>query len=238
MHGLGLFTLTVSSYLLTQLVWSRLRLLLRPGPRIPPESLRRVHLAGVFAPLTAAAPEVAPVADAALRGALTDARRGLSAATGLSRGQRAWAEGALDLAEAEHEPSRWKQRRLAGRARLFALLAARQAPSPALDHLYLQATLGYLTDWLNLAIVLRSTARRLRRALAASGQDPLLHLSAALRAAVAADTTEALQALGRALYHARGDPFVPSLIASLPNLPDLAPALAAQAATIRGRVDL
>ncbi len=222
--------LVALSYLVSLLVYRRFRIAGARAEGLPVERLRGVHVAAVFAPVVADAPALAEVAALAAEGSVRNARDRFAPLAGaLAPARRLCVASALDLVEAGREPGRLRRMILAGRARRLARRGSRLEPSAALDHLWLQAALGFLTDATNLELVLWTSGRRLRRALRRDGHSPLLHLSAALRAAVAGETAEALQALGRALYHARGDRFVAELIGSLPRLRELSPGLAAQA---------
>jgi hypothetical protein len=229
----GLIALVSLSYLATILIYRRTRLLLRRSQGIPPRLLRRVHARAVLAPLVREAAELAELVEPLEVGRVAEAASTWKLlAASLRADRRPWVEALLALAEAEREPGALRRYRAAARARRLAAEACRGTSEAAPTYLYLQAALGYLADPLNLELVLFSTGRRLRRALHGSPKDPLLHLSASLRAAVAGEAAESLAALARALYHARGDRFIASLVASVPRIDDRDPSLAAEAARI------
>jgi hypothetical protein len=225
-----LLTAVSASYLGTILVYRRLRVLWGRAHGLPPELLRQLDVGVVLASLRREAPRLEPLVDHLERGDPSAAQAAWTAlAEELPAPARNLVEAVLALSQAHREPRRLARYRLAARARRLVggALARGSAPEPA--YLWLQATLGYLTDSVNLELVLWQSGRLLRRSLALNNQAPLLHLAAALRASVAGATAECLQALARALYHSQDDPFVASLILGLPRIGELAPALAAEA---------
>jgi hypothetical protein len=230
MDHLGLVSLVSLSYLATILIYRRARLLVRRSQGLPPRLLRRLHVRAVLAPLVQEAPEMADLVEPLEVGRLAEARSSWQLlAASLRADRRPWVEAILALAEAERERRFLRRYSLAARARKEAALARRGTAEPGPTYLYLTASLGYLLDPLNFEIAFWQSGWFLKRALAANPKEPLLHLSAALRAAAAGETAESLQALARALYHARGDPFIAALIAGLPRIDELDPALAAEA---------
>ncbi len=223
-----------ASYAATILVYRRLRALWGRAHGFPPELLRQLDVPVLLAPLQREAPALAlPVSrlEAQLEaGDLTAAQATWADLAGeLPPSAKDLAEAVLVLTQAQHEPRRLARYRLAARARRLASKALSGGSAPEPSYLWLQATLGYLTDSVNLELVLWQSGRLLRRSLAMHGQASLLHLAAALRASVAGETAECLQALARALYHSQNDPFVASLILGLPRIGELAPGLAAEA---------
>ncbi|MHB8419837.1 MAG: hypothetical protein ACYDCL_17315 [Myxococcales bacterium] len=230
MDHLGLISLVSLSYLATILVYRRALAMWRRSQGLPPRLLRRLHVRAALAPLVREAPELSEVTELLEVGRVEEARSSWQLlAASLRADRRPWVEALLALAQAEREPRLMPRYRHAVRARRLAREARRSTAEAAPTYLYLTAALGYLADPLNLEIVLWQSGRALRRALAARPKEPLLHLSAALRAAVSGETAEALGALARALYHAQDDRFLAAFIAGLPRLAELAPALAAAA---------
>jgi hypothetical protein len=237
----------------TILVYRRLRALWGRAHGLPPEMLRELDVGPLLAPLRREAPQLAPLVgqlEAHLEaGDLPAAQASWQALAGdLTTPQKSLVEAILALAQAEREPRGLARYLLAARARRLASQALAGGSAPEASYIWIQATLGYLTDSVNLELVLWRSGRLLRRSLEHHGQAPLLHLSAALRAATAGETAEALQALARALYHSQGDrpeqdgsagmraeaegrsiQFVAALILRLPRINDLAPGLAAEA---------
>jgi hypothetical protein len=225
-----LLTAVSASYLGTILVYRRLRAVWGRAHGFPPELLRQLDVSALLAPLQKEAPRLEPVVSQLEAGNLAAAQASWTALAGdFPAPSKNLIEGVLALLQAEQEPGRLARYRWAARARRLASQALAGGSGPAPTYLWLQATLGYLTDSVNLELVLWQSGRLLRRVLAQHGQAPLLHLSAALQASVAGETAECLQALARALYHSQNDPFVASLILGLPRIGELAPGLAAEA---------
>ncbi len=230
MDHLALIALVSLSYVATILAYRRVRLLFRRSQGLPPRLLRRLHVRAALAPLVAEAPELAEVAELLEVGRVAEARATWQLlAASLRADRRPWVESLLSLAEAERAPGLVRRYQAAARGRALAAAARRGTTAAAPVYLQVVASLGYLTDPLNLDLALWQSGRLLRRSLQAGPAEPLLHLAAALRAAVAGETAEALQALARALYHARTDAFLASLVADLPRIEELAPTLAAEA---------
>ncbi len=230
---LGLTLLVSASYLATILVYRRARLWVRRSAGFPPRLLARLHARAALQPLVREAPELNELIEPLEVGRLAEARESWKLlAASLRADRRPWVEALLALAEAQREPRFWPRYKLAARARSLAREARRSTAEAAPSYLHALASLGYLCDPLNLERVLFTTGRARRAALRARPQEPLLHLAVSLRAATAGETAEALQALARALYHARGDRFVASLVASRPRIEDLDPARAAAAARL------
>jgi hypothetical protein len=239
--NLGLVATVSASYVGSLLVYERLRRVTGRARGFPPKTLRRAHQQAVFAPLLRLLPEplVGPldaVGRLAAAGQLVEARARWAALVAmppapLPEPARPWVEAALLLGEAEHARDPWRRYVLAARARWSAHLAARLSPNSAAPrYLWLNASLGYLVDPLNLELVLLHSHWVLRRAFAACGPDPLLYLASAQRAAVAGQSGDVADALARALYYGRGDRFIALVIVELPSVGELAPRLAEQAA--------
>ncbi len=116
----------------------------------------------------------------------------------------------LDLARSE----RAQAVRDSSAARGFALAALargqglqRRAPSAGLAYLAAHVRLSHLTHAVNLEISVLLAVAGLRRAVGRYGQAPWLHLGLARAQAMLGRHEEALDELGRALYHARADRF-------------------------------
>jgi hypothetical protein len=219
-----------ASYIATILVYRRLRALWGRTQGLPPELLRELDLELLFASLQREPPGLRPLLDLLEGGDLPAAQAIWPAlAADLPASTRSLIEAVLALSQAQREPRRLARYLLAARARRLASQALAGGSAPEPSYVWLVATLGYLTDAVNLELVLWQSGRRLRRSLEQHGQAPLLHLAAALRSATAGETAESLQALARALYHSQGDRFVAALILGLPRISELAPGLAAEA---------
>jgi hypothetical protein len=146
---------------------------------------------------------------------------------GLDDEHNALLEAAIELVAAGIQPSALRRHRSAVRARH----ASRRARGLGLPAIYLEVLvlLGFLSDSLTADLRLWQSKRLLALAARLAPADPLLQLASAQRSARAGQSAEAIAALARALYHARGDRFVATLIASAPFVEELSPGLVEEA---------
>ncbi|MHB1843708.1 MAG: hypothetical protein ACYCWW_02585 [Deltaproteobacteria bacterium] len=229
MGHVELAALVAASYGGSLVAYRRVRLLLGRRAGLRPEQLRGITLETALGPLLRRHPTLAKAIARARAG--EPGAAALDVATlGLAPTELAWARSAFALFEAERTRGTFGRYRIAARARRLARFA-RRSEEPAALYLWAAATLGYLTDWVNLELVHWHTGVLLTRALKRHPEEPLLHLAMALRASVQGDPAETFEELGRALYHAggRGDRSVAQRLLSLPELAELAPGLWASA---------
>ena len=222
-----LLVVVTSSYLLSLWGLERWR---RFGKRVSSHSRRELsqpHLRRALGPLWSIAANGDALLTALERRDPQARALAAAAASGLAPPQRALLAAAVGLWEAEQQTSVFQRYRLARRA----LRQARAARALGVPAAYLECLLllGILSDGLIEDLRLWQTGRLLRHWLRRQPGDPLLQLALALRCAVGGAPTEAVAALARALYHARGDPFVASCILAFPLVEELAPGLAAEA---------
>lgn len=187
-------------------------------------ALARPHVRRALAPLgEAAAPVIARLEAHDLAGAQVLAKP----LCALPAPQPALLEAVLALVEATGQPGELGRYRAGSRA----VRAARRAHALGSPALYVEglALLACLSDGLTEDLRLWQGRRVLERALGLRPDDPLPQLGLSLRAALAGQPELAVAALGRALYHGRGDRFIAELVLAVPLVEELAPGLAEEA---------
>lgn len=142
------------------------------------------------------------------------------------------ASAAISLARAERYRATRDEAaslREAAKAERKATAVRRELPdSPGPDSVLLHVQLGWKTHALNLEWSVAMAQHRLRRLLHRFEDTPQLHLAQAWAHALVGEHEAALDALGRALYFSRGDPFYARAVMESPFVARSRPALLAQ----------